>query len=170
MKSWYDYDTNIKPYHLEGKTRVWTVKRVDEKEFFSSGTGGKYRKPVLYFNESPVNAPLIANETIRSAIIALFGPDPKNVIGKKLVLKAVTEDEGETIIVAGEWTEGDMWREVVTNSNGKPIRVDLRGKPKSAQPKTAPVTEPPSVIGEHSSQSTTPTSNSTAPATVAGRR
>lgn len=101
-----------------GAEKVVTITDIEYAECYDEKTKSKVQKQSLFFNECK---PMVLNKTNAKTLKKLFSPDddnPKNCIGKKVVLYVVA------LKVAGKPTTGiriKEYSEVKCEECGKPI-------------------------------------------------
>ncbi len=94
---WSDFDTFLKPIHLQGKPCTVKIERVELQDLHNPADPRRGRVPVLYFEGVPRG--LILSDSNRRALQSLYGNSVKDCLGRRVTLTPVT------IRVAGKDTE-----------------------------------------------------------------
>jgi hypothetical protein len=84
--NWSDYERFLKPIHLKGGERTLTITRISEEDTHPR-PGETVKSPVLWFRELPFG--LILSSTNRQTLIALYGDEIGQCIGKPITVLAV---------------------------------------------------------------------------------
>jgi hypothetical protein len=93
----FDPSKYLQAFELDGKDLTLTIRRITG-ETIEGEQNRKARKPVLYFAEWKDGRGLVLNKTNAKTLIALYGPDYRQWIGKRMTLfPTTTKMAGEEV-------------------------------------------------------------------------
>jgi len=84
---WSDFAKYLTGPHLDGKAIVVTISAVVGEEIYSKQLKQKRICPVVYFEGKKIGLPL--SDVNQIALCRMFGNNMKNVVGKRVKLKAI---------------------------------------------------------------------------------
>jgi hypothetical protein len=85
--NWSDYEMYLKPVHLKGEARTFTITRITEEDTHPQPGKPAVKSPVLWFKE--VSFGMILSPTNRSTLIALYGERVSDCLGNSITVKAL---------------------------------------------------------------------------------